>query len=230
MPRTCPLGKTSQHKSHLPEQSERVQQIRADWANKCNSSKFRQHPDFKRRRRRKIKAVEDARKLDRIDWLEGLGKEATAADEAGDIKELHRIRRILQGKSTAFSNTKPQNITENGITRPFTDDAERIEHCACFCESKFAEPPDSNPLPDIGSASSRLDDPDTAVTREEFEFALRTLAETKAAGWDDVVAEQYQYCAAAADELFRERHIAQLRGRPATGTARSMLPRRPIHS
>ena len=58
---------TSQHKSHLPEQSERVQQIRADWANKCNSSKFRQHPDFKRRRRRKIKAVEDARKLDRID-------------------------------------------------------------------------------------------------------------------------------------------------------------------
>eukprot|EP01046_Picozoa_sp_COSAG06_P074698 COSAG06_NODE_22973_length_706_cov_20.649094_1_plen_214_part_01 len=64
------------------------QQIRADWANKCNSSKFRQHPDFKRRRRRKIKAVEDARKLDRIDWLEGLGKEATAADEAGDIKEL----------------------------------------------------------------------------------------------------------------------------------------------
>ena len=144
----------------------------ADWANKCNSSKFRQHPDFKCRRRRKIKAVEDARKLDRIDWLEGLGKEATAADEAGDIKELHRIRRILHGKSTAFSNTKPQNITENGITRPFTDDAERIEHCACFCESKFAEPPDSNPLPDIGSASSRLDDPDTAVTRELLRLRL----------------------------------------------------------
>eukprot|EP01046_Picozoa_sp_COSAG06_P047061 COSAG06_NODE_6771_length_2788_cov_60.304202_3_plen_148_part_00 len=96
----------------------------------------------------------------------------------------------------------------------------------CFCESKFAEPPDSNPLPDIGSASSRLDDPDTAVTREEFEFALRTLAETKAAGWDDVVAEQYKYCAAAADELFRERHKAQLRGRPAAGPARSVLPRR----
>ena len=33
----------------------------------------------------------------------------------------------------------------------------------------------------------------TQSTREEFEFALRTLAETKAAGWDDVVAEQYKY-------------------------------------
>ena len=121
-----------------------------------------------------------------------------AANAAGDTRKIFAITNHLSKKA----KQPPSNLTSDKDGNLLKSPEETAATWFKFLKAKFAATAAESkrePLEELPSERTPAD----ALTREEFDRALRRLSDGKAVGPNGVPIEAYKYCPLLRDELFK---------------------------
>ena len=125
------------------------------------------------------------------------------ADGKGNVKEVHKLAGVLQGKFKRGST----NIAKDKDGKILTTEEERLAVFKDFYEVKFASAPSisSDIVPTLIDILPGRDEPPEinllAPTLKEVEMAVKCLRNEKSTGIDEIPIELFKACPEAIQEL-----------------------------
>eukprot|EP01046_Picozoa_sp_COSAG06_P029231 COSAG06_NODE_2695_length_6438_cov_8.469475_6_plen_205_part_00 len=141
--------------------------------------------------------IAESERKDTTDFIEKMIGETQVAAAGGNAKEVSRCVKVLSGKSSNFSTTRPTAC--HCCKTPLDGDEAAVNYIAGFAEDKFmptAAERERGPLPVLPAR------PSDVPTYEELELCLASMKRSKAAGWDDMPIEYFKDSETLKREIF----------------------------